>query len=201
MKLAQSAFIAATFALSLPAIAEEHRELGPHEHGVGRLNIAIEGKRVSMELEVPGADIVGFEHEASTAAQKAAVKKAKNALEGALNVFKLPTEAKCKLAKATVKFQAEDEHEHEHKNADSKADDQAEAAHEGEGEEGHHHSEFHAEYAIDCAAPEKLTGIDFKYFDLFVGARKLDINLATEKGQSHYEVARERPQLKFGEIG
>ncbi len=192
MKFHKPTFIAALFAISLPAIAEEHRELGPHEHGVGRLNIAIEGKRVSMELEVPGADIVGFEHEASTATQKAAVKKAKTMLEGALNVFKLPPEAKCKLTKADVKIQAE-EHEHQH--------DAAEAKHEGEEEEGHHHSEFHAEYAIDCATPEKLTGMDFKYFDLFAGARKLDVNLVAEKGQSHYEVTREQPQLKFGEMG
>jgi hypothetical protein len=194
VNLGKSTFIAAMFAASLPAIAaEEHRELGPHEHGVGRLNIAIEGKRVSMELEVPGADIVGFEHEASTAEQRAAVKKAKATLEGALAVFKLPAEAKCKLANADVKVQAEDEHEHEHEAADAK--------HEGEEEEGHHHSEFHAEYAIDCAAPEKLTGIDFKYFDLFAGARKLDINLVTDRGQNHYEVSREQPQLKFGEVG
>ena len=192
MNLSKSTFFAALFAASLPAIAaEEHRELGPHEHGVGHLNIAIEGKRVSMELEVPGADIVGFEHEASTATQKAAVKKAKSELEAALGVFKLPADAKCKIATADVKIQAEHEHEH----------DADEAKHEGEGEEGHHHSEFHAAYAIDCAAPEKLTGIDFHYFDLFAGARKLDINLVTEKGQNHYEVSREQPKLTFGEIG
>jgi len=194
MRLHQSIFIAAMLAAGLPVMAaEEHRELGPHEHGVGRLNIAIEGKRISMELEVPGADIVGFEHEASTKEQKAAVKKAKSTLEGVLNVFKLPAEAKCKLAEAKVKIEAED-HDHD------EAGDKSQASHD-EKEEGGHHSQFHATYAIDCAAPEKVTGIDFKYFGLFPEARKLDINLATEKGQSHYEVPREQPQLKFGEIG
>jgi Protein of unknown function (DUF2796) len=194
MTLRRSIVIAAVLAASLPAIAaEEHRELGPHEHGVGRLNIAVEGKRVSMELEVPGADIVGFEHEASTPAQKAAVKQAKATLEGALGVFKLPAEANCKLAKAKVEVRAEDEHEHGH--------DAAEAKHAGEAEARHRHSEFHAAYAIDCAAPEQLTGIAFTYFELFTGARKLDINVVTEKGQSHYEVSREQPQLTFGEIG
>lgn len=188
--------VAAVICSGLPALAaEEHRELGPHEHGVGRLNVAVEGKRVSMELEVPGADIVGFEHEASTAAQKAAVKKAKATLEGALTVFKLPAEAKCKLAEAKVAVHAEDEHEHE-----AEAKHEGEAKHEDEGDDNHH-SAFHVEYAIDCAAPEKLTGIDFNYFALFAGARKLDVNLVTAKGQSHYEVTRESPRLKFGEIG
>jgi hypothetical protein len=190
MKIAKCALIAATFALSLPAIAEEHRELGPHEHGVGRLNIAVEGKRVSMELEVPGADIVGFEHEASTEQQKAAVSKAIATLKGALKVFELPAEAKCKLAEAKVEIGAEDHDHAGHENAE----------HEGKEEEGHH-SEFHATYAIDCTAPEKLNGIAFRYFELFAGARKLDINLVTDKGQNHYEVTRESQKLKFGEIG
>lgn len=193
MRLHQSIFIAAAFVAGIPAMAaDEHRELGAHEHGVGRLNIAIEGKRISMELEVPGADIVGFEHEASTKEQKAAVRKAKSTLEGALNVFKLPVEAKCKLAEAKVKIEAED-HDHEH--------DKAEAKHKEKEDDGDHHSQFHATYAIDCAAPEKVTGIDFKYFELFASARKLDLNVVTEGGQSHYQVSREQPQLKFGEIG
>ena len=200
MKSALSYFAVAALCAALPALAaEEHRELGPHEHGVGRLNVVIEGKRVSMELEVPGADIVGFEHEASTAEQKAAVKKAQATLEGALTVFKLPSAAKCKLAEAKVAIQAEDEHdEHDHDHEQAAGND-TDAKHEAE--EGHHHSEFHAAYAIDCAAPEKLTGIDFKYFELFAGARKLDVNLVTAKGQSHYEATRESPKLTFGEIG
>ena len=61
---------------ALPASAEEHRQLGAHVHGHGRLNIAIEGNTISMELEVPGMDIVGFEHEPSTPEQKAAVAQA-----------------------------------------------------------------------------------------------------------------------------
>jgi hypothetical protein len=197
MKTAKSVLIAAAFALSLPALAEEHRELGPHEHGVGRLKIVIEDKRLSMDLDVPGADIVGFEHEASTPAQRTAVKKAKATLEAALNVFKLPAEAKCEVAEALVEIEA-GHHEHEHEEAGVKG----EAKHEADqAEEGQHHSDFHAAYTINCDAPEQVTGIDFKYFDLFAGARKLEIDLVTEKGQNHYEVSRETPRLKFGEIG
>ena len=72
---------------ALPASAEEHRQLGAHVHGHGHLNIAIEGKKLTMELEVPGADIVGFEHEPSTPEQKAAVQQAKAKLADALALF------------------------------------------------------------------------------------------------------------------
>jgi hypothetical protein len=170
-----------------PALAaEENRVLGPHEHGHGKLNIAIEGNRVSMELEVPGTDIVGFEHTASTPEQKATVEKAKATLGNPLAVFKPPAGAGCNLAEAQVEVTA-DEHEH----AEKKAEDAKEE----------HHSEFHATYAIDCASPAKLTSIDFKYFDLFAGAQELDVNLVTPKGQSSYEVTREQPRLELGEVG
>lgn len=180
---------AAMLAVALPAYAaEEHREAGAHEHGHGKLDIAIEGKRVSMALAVPGADIVGFEHEAKTDEQKAAIEKARKTLAEALAVFAFPAAAGCKVAEAKVEAGAEEEHEHDHKK---------EAA---EGEEAHH-SEFHAEYTLDCAAPEKLTGITFKYFDLFPGAQELDVNLATEKGQTKYEVTRDKPSITLGEVG
>ena len=88
-------------------------------------------------------------------------------------------------------IQPEDEHEHAD---EAKADGATE-------EEGHHHSEFHVTYALDCASPAKLTGIDFKYFDLFAGARVLSVNLVTPKGQTSYEVTREQPRLELGEVG
>ena len=72
--------------IALPALAEqaEHRQLGPHVHGQGTLDIAIEGKKIEMELVAPGMDIVGFEHVASTDEQKAAVEKAKAKLTDVL---------------------------------------------------------------------------------------------------------------------
>jgi hypothetical protein len=181
--------------LASPSLAaEEKRELGAHEHGHGTLDIAVEGKRVSMALVVPGADIVGFEYEASTPEQKATVEKAKATLADALKVFALPAAAGCKLAEAKVEVKAEEEHEAGgHK-------DQPKGKAEAEAEE-EHHAEFHADYALDCAAPDKLTVIDFKYFELFTGAQELDVNLATDKGQTKFEVTREQPRLELGEIG
>ena len=44
--------------MATAAVAEERRELGPHEHGTGRLVVAIEGNRISMALDAPGADVV-----------------------------------------------------------------------------------------------------------------------------------------------
>ena len=120
MKLFTLTVLAAALAAT-PAMAEdEHRELGPHEHGHGTLNIAVEKARMSMELEVPGMDIVGFEHAAATKDEKAAVEKATKALGEPLKVFKLPEAAGCKVADAKVAIEAEHEHEDGDKDHDAK---------------------------------------------------------------------------------
>ena len=46
--------VSAAFILAMPALAEDakRRELGPHVHGQGTLDIAIEGKKIDMERSV-----------------------------------------------------------------------------------------------------------------------------------------------------
>jgi Protein of unknown function (DUF2796) len=180
---------AALAAVSSIALAEDHRQLGAHVHGHGRLNIAIEGKKVSMELEVPGADIVGFEHEASTPEQIAAVAAAKAKLADALALFVPPSQAGCELRSAKVSAGAghEDEPGHRHGAA-------------GEEEEGHHHSEFHAEYELQCQSPARLTRLTFEYFNVFPGGQELDIAFIGPKGQSSFEVTREKPSLDLAGV-
>ncbi len=64
-------------------------------------------------------------------------------------------------------------------------------AHEAE----HHHSEFHADYAFECASPSKITSMTFDYFEVFPNAEALNVSLISAKGQTSYEVARGRPNL------
>ena len=65
--------LALPFALLPLAIAHaadehdhEHGSLGAHEHGVGRLNAALDGQTLELELESPAMNLVGFEHAATT---------------------------------------------------------------------------------------------------------------------------------------
>ena len=75
------------------ATAEETRQLDAHEHGVGQLNIAVDGNTVAMEFHAPGADIVGFEHAAHDSADRAAVDAAVATLARPLDLFVLPAAA------------------------------------------------------------------------------------------------------------
>ncbi len=44
------------------------------------------------------------------------------------------------------------------------------------------------------------TTINFDYFALFAGAHDLTVNVVTAKGQSKYEVSRDKPTLDLGGI-
>lgn len=175
------------------AHAQEHRQLGAHEHGHGTLNIAIEGTAVTMDLEAPGDDIVGFEHEAVTPNDKAAVEAASVTLAKALEIFKMPSGAGCKVKDAKVSLQAEKHDEEETYVNNSKAGSATQQHDHEEEHEGH--KEFHVTYELECAAPANLTTIDFDYFKNFSRSQKLTVNLIASKGQSSFEVTPERPRL------
>lgn len=192
---------------AMGAIAEDkHRQLGAHAHGHGNFNIAIEGKRVIMELEAPGADIVGFEHKAETKEQKAAVSSAEEKLKNIANVVGLPGAAGCKLEKASVELHSEagdhDDREHDKKAAKKGHDHghghgEKDAKHEAEKAS---HSEFRAGYALTCASPEKLVELSFPYFSNFKGAEALEVSAVGPKSQKKFEVERDTGKINLGGI-
>lgn len=175
---------------AMPAAAQQTRQLDAHEHGVGELNIAFEGNRVAMELHAPGADIVGFEYEAESAEDRAAIGAAVELLARPLDLFVLPTAAECAVEHASAELESDDHEEHgEHDDADH--DDHDEENHEDE----ETHSEFHAEYVLTCANPDAITGIEFPYFDRFENARELEVQVATSAGAKAFEIERDAPSL------
>ena len=187
---------------AVPALAAEvHRELGPHQHGHGILNIAVEKNRVSMDLDVPGLDIVGFEHKPESADQKAVAQKAEKQLGDALALFKVPASAQCKVAEAKVSIEAEGAHgaggEKEIAVAEQKPSP-AETDAKGGSPEQEGHNEYNVSYVLDCAQPSKITSIEFGYFKAFAGAKALTVNIVSQNAQNAYEVTREKPVLDLG---
>jgi hypothetical protein len=173
----------------------QQREAGAHEHGRGTLNIVLEGSRLSMELEAPGVDIVGFEHKARTKKQKAAVEKAEEQLEAAEALFELPAAAGCVLEASRVTLEGED-HGHDHGAKEGAKGDGKGGTKGGHPDDAH--SSFRAEYAFECKAPASLTTIGFGYFKAFAGAQKLDVTVVTPKQQSRFEVSRAKPRIDLG---
>lgn len=174
------------------ATEQKHEDHGAHEHGHGTFNVAIEGNTLAMELMAPGADIVGFEHEAKSDADKQAVAKGEETLSDIANVVTLPADAGCTLTSAKVEVHREDEHD------DHAQDKKHEEKHEDK--EAENHGEFHVEYALNCKSPQKLTGMRFTYFDTFKGAEELDVTVVGPKQQLKFEVNRATPKIALGGI-
>lgn len=181
-RIAAAAF-AVLAASAATAHEEEHRELGAHEHGVGQVEIAIEGLTVQIELHAPGADIVGFEHAAATAEDRAAIDRAVAALARPLELFVFPKAAGCSVAEAEAQLVGE-EHGHE---------EHGHEEHAGEGG----HSEFHAAYVLTCADPGAIRQIDFAYFTVFPNGRELEVQIVTDKGARSFEAERAAPVVSL----
>lgn len=175
------------------SVGASERQLDAHQHGTGHLNVVLENNTLWIELEAPGADIVGFEHHAETDADRAAVDDAMAALREPETLFVLPSEARCTPSDATVELESggdADEAEHGHAHAEDGKSHDHEDAHAA-------HGAFVAEYAFTCERPQYLDGIAFPYFERFPRAEKLQVNAVINDRQSRYEVVREAPRLGF----
>lgn len=146
-----TAVLASTGVLASAAAEDHRRELDAHEHGHGSLTIAIEQGRVQMELEVPGADIVGFEYVPKTDEDIAAVEKGKAMLAQPLTLFVVPDAAGCAVEMAEVALIADDHDDHGDHDDHDDHDDHAEEHHDDEHhDEDHHDDEHHGdEHAED----------------------------------------------------
>ncbi|MEO6677900.1 MAG: DUF2796 domain-containing protein [Pseudomonas sp.] len=179
--------------LAVAHAADEHGSLGAHEHGVGRLNAALDGQTLELELESPAMNLVGFEHAATSDADKAKVAAAKAKLENPLALFNLPKAAGCKVATQELESPLfgdkpdADEHDDDHDEADK------------DGHEHHHdHSEIHAHYQFSCSAPGALKTLDLAtIFNTFPATQKIQVQLISPSGQQGVEVTAKAAALKF----
>ena len=179
-----------------PAAAQQTRQLDAHEHGVGELNIAFDGSRVAMELHAPGADIVGFEYEAKSAEDRAAVDAAIALLAKPQEIFVLPAAAECAVTHASAALEGEDQDEHgEDDHGSEPHEDHDEDGHDDHDEDEERHAEFHAEYLLTCANPDAITDIEFAYFELFENARELEVRIVIGSGAQAFEIERDAPSL------
>jgi hypothetical protein len=170
----------------------EHGSLGAHEHGVGRLNAALDGQTLELELQSPAMNLVGFEHAATTDADKAKVAAVRARLEKPLTLFNLPKAAGCVVAMQELesplfgdKPDADDDHDEDAKD-------------EGGHEHHHDHSEIHAHYQFSCSTPGALKTLDLaNIFNTFPATQKIQVQLISPSGQQGVEVTAKAAALKF----
>ncbi len=166
--------------------SSDRRQLESHVHGAATMNVAVEGKRLYMEIASPAIDIVGFEHQPRTTEQRAAIERAIATLEEGRELFALPGAAGCRLMAATAATElieaGEDAHHHHH--------------HHGE-KEAEVHSDFKATYRFECDRPQRLTQVGTKLFSSFPSLTEIDVQILTDSGQTAVELTPASPNFSL----
>jgi len=172
----------------------EHGSLGAHEHGVGRLNAVLDGQALELELDSPAMNLVGFEHLATTAADKAKVAAVRKQLENPVALFNLPKGAGCVVSTQALNsplFGDKPEADHDHDDDDDDAKDGAHEHH-------HDHSEIHAHYQFTCTTPTALGNLDLtQVFKTFPATQKIQVQLIGPSGQQGVEATATAATLTF----
>lgn len=168
-------FLLTCLLLGLPALtvhAEDNHGHAAHSHGLGVLEIAIEGKTVKGTFEIPMESLLGHEYLPRNAAQKKALADLQAGVTKASYLVSLPVAAECteKIVKASS------------------------AMFEGKKSE---HSDLDVDFEFVCAKPQALTQIEFPVFAKHPRLSSLKVDIAGPKGQKSLTVKAKDPVLRW----
>lgn len=169
MRLVQVALSLAALAIPLSAIAAP-----PHVHGVARMDLAIDGNKLTLALEMPLDNTVGFEHLPNTPAQKSALAESMQILRNASELFVPTPAAGCRVESAQV--------------GDPFPGDKAKA-------DGH--ADVDADYVFRCTSPAALKSLETTLFKHFSRLQRIDVQRATAGGQGAATLSAKRPSMSW----
>ena len=149
---------------------------GVHEHGVVKLDVAVDGSLLTLQLEAPLDSLLGFEHRPRTQAQRQAALAVLKRINDGASLFQPSTAALCTLSKSTI---------------DAEALQPNPAAKPGE------HADLDAIFEFQCAQPDKLRDIDVALFDAFKRIQRINAQVIGPKGQAQRTLKRPDRLLKL----
>lgn len=177
-----SAFLCAAL-VAAPALAAP-----AHEHGVARLDVSLDGHVLTVGLDSPLDNLLGFEHAPTTEDQRAAVLVMTRRLREAAAVVVPNGQARCALAEVHV------------------ASPVLAPAMLGEAEPGagasvpHEpagHADLEASWRFDCVRPEALRELRVGFFETFAGFRLIRVQAVGPHGQAYAELTANAPVLEW----
>lgn len=163
---------------SLPALAadeghDHHGNHPPHVHGVGKLDVALEGNTLTLHLDSPLINLVGFEHAANSSKDKDTVRAAVKNLRDVNRMFATDAAAQCKPAEVQLESAVL---------TPALLGEKSAASSEPAPNDGH--ADLDGDFTLVCASPGALTAVDVSgLFAAFPGFHSIDVQLATPKKQ------------------
>lgn len=149
-----------------------------HVHGIAKLDIAVEATKLSLHLDSPLDNLIGFERAPRTDAERKQVDAAVAKLKDAATMFRIDPAAQCKpasveLASAALKLGQPDPEE----------------ANSG-------HADIDASFAFDCVDASKAAYVDVGLFG-FSHLQGLEVQVASPAGQFKRDLKRPAVRIRL----
>lgn len=144
-----------------------------HLHGAAELTLALEGNVLEISLESPAANIVGFEHKATSEKHMKAVEEARVKLESSGLFLFFGSDCSLKQAKVDMSSVIEHVRQHSHDHGDK---------------DRNNHSEINANYSYECSKGEKLKALSVDLISLFPAIETLEVMWLTDSQQGAIEL-------------
>lgn len=198
--LAAPAFVAAE---------QSRREHAAHVHGHATGTLAEDSGRWQLMLELPGFNLVGFEHEPADDRQRQRLDEVRAYLAAGEWLEPDPRSG-CHVASSEVETRgygvaenagtepdsgagAHRRHDHDH---DHDQNHEHEHAHEA-AEDDHAHAAFRVEAVIRCDGPRRMRWLVIDLFERFPDNRSLRVDVLSESGAASHRLDRDDFRIRF----
>lgn len=156
--------------LAMPVVALAQGQA--HQHGVLRLDIAVEARKLTLQMESPLNNLVGFERAPRSDAERQRVEAALAKLKAAQTLFAIDPAAQCKLSNVRLT------------SAVLKLGPSQPANRSNE------HADIDASFEFDCQDATRAAFVDVGLFDAFADMKQIEVQAATPKGQLKHTLKR-----------
>ena len=167
---------AALAAILLAAPAAQAKD-GAHSHGVVNLDLTVEARKITLVIETPLDNLVGFEHAPRTDAERQRADAAVARLEAAAGLVTIDAAAQCKLAAVELSSAA------------LALGPAAKPSAEG-------HADVDAQIQFDCVNGARAGFIEVGLFEAFPRIQRIEVRAVLPKGQ--LKVTLRRPAKRIG---
>ncbi len=188
-------------------IYAQSRQLDAHEHGAANVMMAMEGKKLQLEFEVPSNSLVGFEHFPEANKDREVFAKAIATLSNPSNLFWIPDEAECipvGIKVSQTLFSVEGEHhegeQHEHGDGHDESKSEKDYDRDKEGDHDKHgeevHSEFHASYLWNCRHADDLDSVQTSMMKVFPRIEEIRVQWIVGDRQGAMEIEKRDGRIR-----
>ncbi|MRR51921.1 MAG: DUF2796 domain-containing protein [Rhodocyclaceae bacterium] len=160
----------------------------PHQHGVARLDVALDRNTLRLEFSSPLDNILGFEHTPRNTEEKSALEALIKRLQQGGSLFTMPPEAECTLVSADV---------HSPFSEAPKAGKPAAHKHDHRDKADQDHADLDADYLFRCTTPAAARALEVRLFQHFPRLRQIDVQAVLPAGQRGARLTPQNSTLRW----